>query len=118
MNGILIKATDEIGYALIVGDDTLRGMQEFVGGYIEIVRPAYLRRPYVMIVNEEGLLKGLPINNTGSLLYGAPIVGDVLILKEGFNDDGEPDLLSLDMDEAHNLLDELMRRFPYLDVPA
>ena len=117
MNAILIKATDEIGYALI-GDDTLHGMQQLVGGYIEIVRPAYLRRPYVMIVDEEGMLKGLPINNTGSLLYNGPIVGDVLILKEGFNEDGEPDLLSLDMDEAHSLLDELVRRFPYLEIPA
>lgn len=117
MNAILIKAKDEISPVLI-GDDTLHGMQELVGGYIEIVRPAHLRRPYVMIVNEDGINLGLPINNTGSLLYGGPIVGDVLILQEGFNEDGEPDLLSLGADEAHNLLDELVRRFPYLDIPA
>lgn len=117
MNAILIKATDAISPVLI-GDDTLHGMQQLVGGFIEIVRPGYLRRPYVMIVNEEGLLKDLPINNTGSLLYGGPIVGDVLILQEGFNEDGEPDLLSLDEGEAHELMDELLSRFPYLEVPA
>ena len=117
MIAIYIKATDEISYA-IIGEDTLHGMQELVGGYIEIVHPIYLRRPYVMIVNEEGLLRDLPINNTGSLFYGGPIVGNVLILKEGLNEDGEPDLLSLDDGEAHELMDELLSRFPYLEVPA
>ena len=117
MIAIYIKATDEINYA-IIGEDTLHGMQQLVGGHIEIVRPVYLRRPYVMIVNEEGHLLELPINNTGSLLYAGPIAGNVLILKEGINEDGEPDLLSLDDGEAHELLDELLSRFPYLEVPA
>ena len=117
MIAIYIKATDEISYA-IIGEDTLHGMQQLVGGYIEIVRPVYLRRPYVMIVNEDGVLLDLQINNTGALLYQGPIVGNVLILKEGLNEDGEPDLLSLDDGEAHELLDELLIRFPYLEVPV
>lgn len=40
-----------------------------------------------MIVNEEGLLKDLPLNRAGSLLYGtqfhgSPIVGDIVIMAE------------------------------------
>lgn len=60
---------------------------EFVGGHIEIVRPRGLKRPYVMIVNEEFLLQGLPRNKIGCYLYqshlhGNPICGNFLIMKE------------------------------------
>ena len=55
--------------------------------WIEIVRPRRLKRGFVMIVDEEGLLKPNRLNCHGSYLYetdkhGQPIVGDVLILKE------------------------------------
>lgn len=67
-----------------------RSAGEFVGGHIEIVRPRGLQRPYVMIVNEEFLLLGLPRNEIGCYLYqthlhGNPICGNFLIMKE----DGE-----------------------------
>ena len=60
---------------------------EIVGGWIEIVRPRGLQRPYVMIVNEEFLLLELPRNEIGCYLYqtydhGHPICGNFLILKE------------------------------------
>ena len=60
-----------------------------VGGWIEVVHPKLLPAPYCMIVNEEGLLLGLPLNLFGCILYdtvrhGNPIVGDIVILKEGF----------------------------------
>lgn len=60
---------------------------EIVGGWIEIVRPRGLQRPYVMIVNEEFLLLDLPRNEIGCYLYqtydhGHPICGNFLILKE------------------------------------
>ena len=117
MNAILIKATDEISIVTLEGD-TRQAMMEHVAGWLEHVCPRYLRSPYCLIVNEEGVLLDLPINNAASLLYGGPIVGNVLILKEGLNEDGEPDLLSLDAGEAHELMDELLSRFPYLEVPA
>lgn len=55
--------------------------------WIEIVRPAKLPRGYVMIVDEEGLLKPNFINLTGSWLYGTethgnPIMGNILIVRE------------------------------------
>lgn len=75
-----------------------------VGGWIEIVHPKQLPVPYCMIVNEEGLLLGLPLNLFGSILYGTarhgnPIVGDIVILKEGFTATGERDLVGLDEDD-------------------
>lgn len=81
-----------------------------VGGWIEIVHPMCLKRPYVMIVNEEGLLQDLDMNVYGSLLYGAqihgqPIVGNVVIMKEGFVD-GEPDIVGLSDDEASKVAAE------------
>lgn len=114
---ISIKAVDEISLAKIDGE-SLHKLQSMVGGFIEIVRPQYLKRPYVMIVNEEGLLRDLPVNNTASLLYAGitPIVGDVVIMKEGYNDEGEPDILGLEPTEASGLLEELCRRFAFLEL--
>ena len=123
---ISVKAIDEMS-VVEIGDDSLHKLQKMVGGFIEIVRPRYLREPYVMIVNEEGLLQGLPVNNTGSLLYGAianypekphkvPIVGDIVIMKEGFDDEGEPDILGMEEWEAKSLSDEFLRRFAYLEL--
>ena len=54
---------------------SLKKMQELVGGYIEIVVGNEDR---VLIVNEEGLLNGLPHNENASLVYGYPLVGDVI----------------------------------------
>lgn len=66
-----------------------RSVGEAVGGYIEIVHPRGLSDPYVMIVNEEGLLEGLKPNVVGSYLYGThlhgqPIVGDIVFMKVGY----------------------------------
>ena len=50
-------------------DNTLEAFQEAVGGYIETVT---LCTDLVLIVNEEGRIKGLPYNTTicGCQLYG------------------------------------------------
>ena len=47
-------------------------IKEAVGGWYERVHPMGLDRPYSMMVNEEGLLLGLPMNRLGSELYGTP----------------------------------------------
>lgn len=62
--------------------------------FIETVYPRGLEEPYMMIVDEEGLLKDKPIMNFyASWLYethkhGHPIVGDVLIMKQVFTSSG------------------------------
>lgn len=58
----------------------LKQLQAIVGGYIEVVTARDGRR---MVINEQGKLKGLPINPTATKLYRYgdydPVCGDVLI---------------------------------------
>lgn len=66
-------------------DNLLWELQKEVGGLIEVVR---LQAPssYILIVNEEGLLKRLPINPVASAAAGKVIVGvAVLVDKKHFN---------------------------------
>lgn len=66
-----------------------------------------------MIVNEEGLLLGLPLNPLGCYLYGSfvhgsAIVGDIVILKLGCYA-GEPDVVGMTDEEAQRLGDRFMQ---------
>ena len=88
-------------------------IKEAVGGWYEHVHPMGLDRPYSMMVNEEGLLLGLPMNRLGSELYGTPrhgqpIVGDIVFLKDGY-DGGEPDVVGMTEDEAQRLGDKFVK---------
>mgnify|MGYP003656708642 FL=1 len=59
---------------------TLAAAQEMVGGMVEMVRSP--TNPDIQIlVNEEGLLKGLPFNEEATELCGTGIVGNAVILK-------------------------------------
>jgi hypothetical protein len=60
--------------------DWLLPAQKLVGGYVELVRT---RDNHTLIVDEEGLLKGKPINRIATPMYNSPgncIVGDALLL--------------------------------------
>jgi hypothetical protein len=63
-------------------DASLEGLQAFVGGWIEIV---HLGGRTVAVINEEGLLDGLPWNV--ELNPGQPLAGPVVLLRE--DDEGE-----------------------------
>ena len=56
---------------------SLEEAQKFVEGFVEMV---YLRDSQ-LLVNEEGLLKGLAVNERASLKAQRVIVGNALILK-------------------------------------
>lgn len=58
-------------------EDDLRALQNAVGGYIETVG---LIDDAVMIVDEEGRLKGKPYNQIASLIAQTGIVGTALIV--------------------------------------
>lgn len=62
-------------------DFTLEELQEAVGGYIQIV---YISSTQIMVLNEEGKLKGLPYNHGASLIFAMAgirdtAVGDVVV---------------------------------------
>ena len=59
-------------------ENTLEALQKAVGGYIETVRLRVDNA--VMIVNEEGLLLGLPYNTIASGFAGQSIVGTAIIV--------------------------------------
>lgn len=68
-------------------------LNPIIGGDIEIVRPRGLRRPFVMVVDDEGLLRERKINFLGSILYethkhGSLIVGDIVLMREEAGPEG------------------------------
>tara|TARA_Y100000592_G_C5481421_1_gene325793 strand:+ start:5029 stop:5274 length:246 start_codon:yes stop_codon:yes gene_type:complete len=73
-----IKTDGTIEEVAIDKENSLKQMQDAVGGYIELVR---LTDDDIMIVNEEGLIFGLPVNEYASKLAGQTIVGNVLMCK-------------------------------------
>jgi len=79
---------------------------ELDGGFFEIVRCRTLPRKFVMLVDDCGVIKGLPFNPVASVLYTQPIAGTALIMKEDY-DDGEPDLFGMDEDETAELIKKL-----------
>ena len=60
-------------------DYSLRELQAIVGGFVELVR---LDHEWMLVVNEEGLLLGNPLNTTASYLAGQEIVGDVALVRQ------------------------------------
>lgn len=74
-----------------VNAPTFEQMRHHLGdAYIERIR---IDEEHSLAVDEDGHAKGLPINPRASLLYGThkhgvPIVGDVLLARDGFVDDG------------------------------
>ena len=113
MKGIVITPSNDISLIDVIenGEPLYALISAVVGGFMENVRPRRLRKGLIMIVNEEGLLHGLPINPMASWLYGAdkhgqPIVGNVIILEEGLYK-GEPDIVGISDEEAADVAAEL-----------
>lgn len=106
MKGIVVTTDLEIRIEEF-SDPLYKTVGSAVGGYIEHVKPARLRHPYCMIVNEEGRLLALPLNYVGSYFYGTdqhgePIVGNIVIMKDGYRN-GEPDIVGLDDSEVERV---------------
>ena len=60
---------------------TLKELKKIVGGSIELhpVPPGRGLKDALMVMNEDGKLRGLPPNDVASLLMGMLVVGDVLV---------------------------------------
>lgn len=100
------------------GDDntfTLAKLHRVIDGMIEIVRPESFikmrpdRGDIRMIVDDEGKLKGLPVNVRATFMYSNlyMIVGDAIICKQIMTDEG-PDVGAFDQTEAIDLTNDLL----------
>jgi hypothetical protein len=72
------KLIDSSGNMFARPDMTFEGAQVAVGGMVEVIT---LSEDQVLLVNEEGLLHGLPENRIASLMARRLIVGDVVYLE-------------------------------------
>ena len=82
-----VKVTTDNKISIIDVDfSNFRSIQEAVGGHFETVR-AQLMIDYfndtsvIMLVDEEGLIKELPLNKVGSALYRGVIAGDLIFAR-------------------------------------
>ena len=87
MKTLKISANNEISI-IDVNFDDFRSIQKALGGHFETVRTAkmdnYFQKPVIMLVDEDGYFKNLPLNRFGSWMYdtqrhGYPILGDVIL---------------------------------------
>ena len=111
MKGVVVTTNHEVRVENF-SDPLYKTVGSAVGGYIEHVHPMRLARPLCMIVNEEGRLLDLPLNHIGSFFYGTdqhgePIVGNIVIMKDGYRG-GEPDIVGLNDVEAEQIKDVII----------
>ncbi|MBQ2920130.1 MAG: DUF3846 domain-containing protein [Oscillospiraceae bacterium] len=109
----VVVTTDGRAYVKEFGYPLHRSCESTLGGWIETVYPRGLVRPYMMLVNEEGLLHGLPKNLVGSYFYqthihGHPIADNIILMKLGYRN-GERDIVGLEEDEAEKLMDMVLK---------
>ena len=84
--------TDDKISVIEVDVNNIKDLQNAIGGgLVEPVKTQklwdYFKAPVLMLVDEEGLLKDLPLNFFGSIMYGTlvhgcPIVGDLILVLE------------------------------------
>lgn len=123
MKGIVITTGNEISIQDFTSpvDEPLH---DVVGGYIEHVLPQLLPKNYCMIVNEDGHRLNLPLNSVGCVLYdsithGWPILGDIVIMKDGWDEDGEWAIIGLAEEDINFLFPILSRLCEFAkEVPS
>lgn len=114
----LVVTPDNVLYEREFAAPLYEEIGEVVGGYIEVVHPVHLGAPMCLVVNEEGLLENLDLNLFGSILYGMaehgqPILGDVVIAKEGWTPEG-PDFVPFEDVELKNLRYNILKSFTFI----
>ena len=79
-----IRVVEITGTTIEAQNDSIH---EYLGGYFDIVR---MGRDACVLVDDEGLLKGLPINLLAMMISGYPtLVGTALIVGTRQGDDGD-----------------------------
>jgi hypothetical protein len=93
---LLLKATGEVETTDIPTENGYLVLNELCGGWIDCVR----NDDIVGYVNDEGLLIGLAPNVIASVLFGRPLVGDVVVLG-ALSEEGEYDGENHDVPEQY-----------------
>ena len=113
----VLKITTDAVPELVELPNELHALQEAVGGYIEVVH--LMTEGDLMIVDEEGLLKGKEPNKTATILAQQPIFGDVLIVSEQGEDfgDADPGMVQVAEDIHRAVTDESFSEIPAIKIP-
>lgn len=116
-----LKITTDNKISIIDPDFDHKSLREEVGGYVELVRTQklldYFKTKVVMIVDEEGLVKNLPVNPMGCYFYDTnkhenPIVGDVILgLLVGF----DMHVIGLGDRDAEQWMEKMLKDFEFLE---
>ena len=115
MKTIKIK-TDNTVSIIDVDFNDFRSIQRAVGGYFETVKTQkmydYFKQPMMFLVDEEGHLKQLSLNQLGSYFYdterhGWPIAGDIILAVPY----GE---YILGLDDVESMKKRLLKDFDFL----
>lgn len=93
---LLIKTTGEVEVTTVPEENGYQVLNELCGGWIDCVR----NEDIVGYVNDEGLLIGLDANVLASVLFGRPLVGDVVVLG-ALSEEGEYDGENHDVPEQY-----------------
>lgn len=122
---ILLKETGEIEVINVPTEN--KGLQFYYQNIncdlITIVNAMYLGKKYSLVADDEGLLKAEPkVNMLASILYGylqhgQYLVGNVLVMKDEFTDEGL-DTVGLDKAEAAvivNILNDLKKKYKIIN---
>ena len=114
INGYFLRVSEKDGHFkgyIAEFEDTLKYLQDYVGGYIDVVS---LNNDIDLVINDEGKIKGLPINRTIRNNVGEIvdfICGNILCLRH--DDEGNFDsILESDIPEIEK------RLMPLLSVSA
>ena len=60
-------------------EPTLEDAQAFVEGWVE---PVWLSNGDLLLINEEGVMRGLPVNEIASVIARQPILGNAMVIKK------------------------------------
>lgn len=99
----LVITTDGKMYKKDFREPLYSSAEPILGGLFENVNPMYLQEPFCFLVNESGLLKGLPLNPIGCAWYQGEIAGNIIVLKRAFTSSG-PDVVGLTEEECDTVI--------------
>ena len=110
-----VKVTTDNKISMVDVDfGNFKSIQKAIGGHFETVRTQLMVDYFsdasmIMLVDEEGLIKELPVNALGCALYGTPQHGDPIVGDLIFASISGEDIVAPDDPEA--LKDRLLHTF-------